>query len=231
MRIQHLGNKKTQNKINRWLFCLLLFSLSLAASGCALSERRAHPEFEARIHKVAQPVLIPPDVGMLELLPSGLIRQRDDWSATGCRNLQNAISTYLKNEKITLKPLIIDSQIAPEIAEIQALYRLVHKSMRQQTFNAHQDSQARRPFKYSVGSINAVLNKLGADSMIFVSGYDRVSNAGRKALIDIAIADASGTIVYYSVKGSIQGYDLRDPASANIMVQELLSGMSRIKEG
>ncbi len=230
MGTQHLGNEKTQNKSNRWFFCLLLISLSFAASGCALSEQRSHPEFEARIHTIAQPVLIPPDVGMLELLPSGLIRQRDDWTATGCRNLQNAISTYLKNANITLKPLIIAPQIAPEIAEIQALYRLVHKSMQQQTFNTHQDSQTGRPFEYSVGSVNALLNKLGADSMIFVSGYDRVSNAGRKALIDIAIADASGTILYYSVKGSIQGRDLRDPASANIMVQKLLTGFTRIQE-
>jgi hypothetical protein len=229
MRIQHFGDKKTQKNKNGWLFCLILISLNIAASGCALSERRVHPEFATRIHTVAQPVLIPPDVGMLELLPSGLIRQRDDWSAAGCRNLQNAISTYLKNAKITLKPLIINPHIAPEIAEIQALYRLVHKSMQQQTFNAHQDSQARRSWEYSVGPINALLNKLGADSMIFVSGYDRVSNAGRKALIDIAIADASGTILYYAVQGTTRGRDLRDPASANIMVHELLSGFSRIK--
>jgi len=228
MGIQHRGNKKPQNMINRWFFCHLLISLSLAAAGCALSERRAHPEIEARIHTIAKPILIPPDVGMLELLPSGLIRQRDDWTATGCRNLQIAISTYLKNARITLRPLIIDPHIAPEIAEIQALYRLVHKSMQQQTFNTHQDSQTRRPFEYSVGSVNALLNKLGADSMIFVSGYDRVSSAGRKALIDIAIADASGTILYYSVKGTIDGRDLRDPASADTLVQELLAGFSRI---
>jgi len=229
MGIQHSGSNKPLIKINRWGFCLLLISLGLAASGCALSEQRVHPEFEARIHSVAQPVMIPPDVGLLELLPSGLIRQRDDWTATGCRNLQNAISTYLKNVQITLRPLIIGPRIAPEIAEIQALYRLVHKSMQQQTFNAHQGSRAQRPFEYSVGSIDALLNKLGADSMIFVSGYDRVSQAGRKALIDIAIADASGTILYYSVKGSIRGRDLRDPAGANSMVQQLLSGFSRIK--
>ena len=166
---------------------------------------------------------------MLELLPSGLIRQRDDWTATGGRNLQNAIAAYLKNAKITLKPLIIDRRIAAEIGEIQALYRLVHKSMQQQTFSTRQDSQARRPFEYSVGSINALLDTLGADSIIFVSGYDRVSSAGRKALIDIAIADASGAILYYAVKGTIDGRDLRDPASANMMVQELLSGFSRIK--
>lgn len=229
MGTQHLKNKKPQSRINRRPFCLLLISLCCAIAGCALSERRVHPEFEARIHTVAQPVLMPLDVGMLELLPSGLIRQRDDWTATGCRNLQNAISAYLKSGHITLRPLIIDPQIALEIAEIQTLYRLVHKSMRQQTFNADSDSQARRPFEYSVGSIEALLAKLGADSLIFVSGYDRVSNAGRKALIDIAIADASGTILYYSVKGSIRGRDLRDPASANLMVQELLSGFSGIK--
>ena len=102
--------------------------------------------------------------------------------------------------------------------------------MQQQTFNAHQDSHARRRFEYSVGSINALLNKLGADALIFVSGYDRVSNAGRKALIDLAIADASGTILYYAVKGSIQGSDLRDPAGADSMAQELLAGFSRIKK-
>lgn len=51
----------------------------------------------------------------------------------------------------------------------------------------------------------------------------------KKNLIDLAIADSSGTILYYSVKGSIQGNDLRDPASANIMVRELLSGFSRIE--
>ena len=227
MHIQHLGNQKPKRKINRWLCGLLLTSLSLTASGCALSEQRAHPEFEARIHTVAKPVLIPPDVGLLELLPSGLIRQRDDWSAAGCQNLQNAISTYLKNANIALRPLESDPHIASEIAEIQALYRLVHKSMRQQTFNARQNAQTRRPFDYSVGSVRSLLNQLGADSIIFVSGYDRVSGAGRKALIDIAIADASGTIVYYSVKGTIDGRDLRDPASADIMVQELLSGFTR----
>ena len=226
----HLENKKIQNTTFGAICCLLVVTFGLAASGCALSEQRAHPEFEARIHTVAQPVLIPPDVGILELLPSGLIRQRDDWSETGRRNLQNAISAYLKNNaNITLKPLVSDPHISPQIAEIQALYRLVHKSMRQQTFNTGQGSQARRPFEYSVGSIQALLNRLGADSMIFVSGYDRVSNAGRKALIDIAVADSSGTIVYYSVKGTIDGRDLRDPASADIMVQELLSGFSRIQ--
>ena len=229
MYIQRFWVNKTQKQLNHWFCCFLLICLSSVASGCALSEQRAHPEIETRANLVSKSVLIPPDVSMLELLPSGLIRPRNDWSTVGCRNLQNAISIHLKDTNITLIPLVVDTHTAQEITEIQALYRLVHKSMQQQTFNAHQESHARRRFKYSVGSINALLNKLGADAMIFVSGYDRVSNAGRKALIDLAIADASGTLLYYAVKGSIQGGDLRDPASATIMVQELLSGFPRIK--
>jgi hypothetical protein len=230
MRIQRRRIKKKQNTKKPWSFCLLLICLCFPVSGCALSAQRAHPEFEARVKTVAQPVLIPPDVSMLELMPSGFIRQRDDWSAAGCQNLQNAILLHLKDKKCTLKSLVVDSHTALEIAEVQALYRLVHKSMQQQTFNPHQDAHTRRRFEYSLGSINALLDKLGADSMIFVSGYDRVSKAGHKALIDLAIADSSGTILYFSVKGSIQGSDLRDPASANIMVQELFSGFSRIEE-
>lgn len=229
MHIQRLWVIKNQYKTNRWLSSLLLICFSFAVSGCTLSEQRVHPEIETRANAVSQPVLIPPDVSMLELLPSGLIRLRDDWSATGCKNLQNAISINLKDTQISLKPLVIDTPTSHEIAEIQALYRLVHKSMQQQTFGPHQDSHARRRFEYSLGPIKALLNILGADSIIFVSGYDRVSSAGRKALIDLAIADASGTILYYSVKGSIQGSDLRDPASADIMVQDLLAGFSRIK--
>jgi hypothetical protein len=228
MRIHRLQIKKHQNKKNLLPACLLLICLCFLLSACALSAQRAHPEFEARVKSVEHPVLIPPDVSMLELLPSGLIRQREDWRAAGCRNLQNALSIHLKDQKCSLKPLVVDSDTAQEVAEVRALYRLVHKSMKQQTFNPQQDSHARRRFEYSLGSISALLNKLGADSMIFVSGYDRVSSSGRKALIDLAIADASGTILYFSVKGTIQGKDLRDPASANTMVQELLTGFSRI---
>jgi len=229
MRIQCLWANKKQNKNNLRFAGFILICLCVAAAGCALSEQRSHPEIKIKIDTVTHPVLIPPDVGLLELLPSGLIRQRDDWSAAGRKNLQIAISNYFKDNNITLKPLVIDSTIAQEIAEVQALYRLVHKSMRQQTFKAHESSHANRRFEYSVGSINTLMSKLGADAMIFVSGYDRVSLAGRKALIDLAIADAAGTILYYSVKGSIQGSDLRDLASAEFMVQELLAGFSRIK--
>jgi hypothetical protein len=46
-------------------------------------------------------------------------------------------------------------------------------------------------------------------------------------MIDLAIADSSGTILYYSVNGTIKGNDLRDPESAQLMVRDLLAGLSK----
>ena len=65
--------------------------------------------------------------------------------------------------------------------------------------------------------------------MIFVTGYDQVYEGGRKALIDLTIADSSGTIFYYMVKGTMQGKDLRDPASTAILIRDLLSSFSRME--
>jgi len=227
MPLRYYGIKKMRMIERRWFCFRFIICLYFLVSACALSAQRTHSEFNARIKTVENPVLIPSDFSMLELLPSGMVIRRDDWSETGRNNLQYAILSDLKAKKCNLKPLEIDPQAAEEMAEIQALYRLVHKTMQQQTFNPHQSSNVAGSFDFSLGPIDSILHRLGADSMIFVSGYDRVSKSGRKALIELAIADSSGTILYYSVKGSIQGNDLRDPASATAMVQELLAGFSR----
>jgi len=99
--------------------------------------------------------------------------------------------------------------------------------MDQYTFGPAQIAAEKSGFQYSLGSMKLILQKLGADSAIFVTGYDRVSDGGRKSMIDLAIADSSGTILYYSVKGTISGKDLRDPGSAELMVRDLLSGFSK----
>jgi hypothetical protein len=197
------------------------------AGGCSLLAQRVHPEFDTRVKTVKRAVLIPPDVSMLELLPSGFIRQRADWNSASHRNLQNAIRHQLQDRQCSLQPLVPDADIERELSEIQALYRLIQKSMWQQTVKSANGSQSVRRFDYSLGSIDTLMDRLGADALVFVSGYDRISATGRKALIKLAITDTSGAILYYAVRGSIQGNDLRDPASADHIMHELFSGFSR----
>ncbi len=204
--------------------CLLLL-----VTGCALDAYRMHPEFDLRAGSIQESVLITPDVSMYELSSGGRAMLRDDWSGVGRQNLQNAILQDFKNKRCNVKVVEMDTQTAKEIAEVQALYGLVHKTMDQQTFGPHRSMAEADGFIFSLGSLDSILQKLDADAMIFVTGYDQVYKGGRKALIDLAIADSSGTILYYTVKGTTEGNDLRDPASTAVLIRDLLSSFSRME--
>lgn len=202
--------------------CLLVL-----ISGCTLSSYNTHPEYKSRISAVKNPVLLMSDVHIYQMTSNGMATLRDDWSAVGRKNLYEAISQNFKSRQCTIKPLEASSQTSQEIEEVKALYKLVHKTMDQQTFGPSRTNSKNRVFQYSLGSLETILQKLDADGAVFVTGYDKVSTSGRKSMIDLAIADGSGTILYYSVKGTITGRDLRDPDSARLMVQDLLSGFSK----
>ena len=195
--------------------------------GCGLATQRIHPEFEIRVTKIRNAVLVPPDVDIYELSSAGPVMLRNDWSAAGRINLQQALLHSLGNKRFSVKPLAGNSEIAEELAEIRSLYKLVNKSMQRHTFGPGKATDKYHGFKYSLGSLEDILEELDADSLIFISGSEHISRGGRKALIDLAIADSSGTIVYYSVRGCKEGNDLRDPKSAAFMIQDLLLSFSK----
>jgi hypothetical protein len=214
---------------NKWCAPLAILCLLLLVTSCALDACRMHPEFNARAGSIQKSVLITPDVNMYELSSGGVVMLRDDWSRVGRKNLQNAILQDFKDKQCTVKLVEMDTQTAKEMAEVQTLYRLVHKTMDQHTFGPHQKMAEKDRFNFSLGSLESILQKLGADAMIFVTGYDQVFNGGRKALIELAIADFSGTILYYTVKGTTEGKDLRDPAGTAALIRNLLSSFSRME--
>ena len=214
-----------RTNLNKFWLSLSILCLFLVM-GCGLTAYRTHPEFEARVKSIKEPVLIPPDVYMYELLPGGITMLRDDWSSDVRENLKIAILQGFEKKQCHVKPLEMGADTAKEMTDVQALYRLVNKTMQRHTFGPRRSSDKAHGFEYSLGNIETILQKLGADSMIFVGGYDHVSNGSRRALIDLAVADSSGTILYYSVKGTKAGTDLRDPESAAVMIQDLISSFS-----
>lgn len=205
--------------------------LFILLTACTLSSYNTHPEYDARIRAVKNPVLLMSDVHLYQMASDGMATLRDDWSVVGRRNLHEAIFQSFNSRKGNLKPLDANEQRSQEIEEVRALYKLVHKTMDQQTFSSSGTNSKNRGFRYSIGSLEPILQSLDADAAIFVTGYDKISTGGRKSMIDLAIADSSGTILYYSVKGTIKGRDLRDPESARSMVQDLLAGFSKAEEG
>ncbi len=206
----------------RTLACLLIL-----ITGCTLSSYSSHPEYGVRSNAIKNPVLLMSDIKIYQMTSDGQVTLRDDWSAVGRKNLQDAISQNFRSRQCDLKTLESSIQTSGEIEEIKALYKLVHSAMDRHAFGPSRDKSEKRGFQYCLGSMETILKKVDADAAIFVTGYDRVSARGRKSMIDLAIADSSGTILYYSVNGTIKGNDLRDPESARLMVRDLLAGFSK----
>ena len=216
----------SSTRINHFTYPAIACLLVLI-TGCTLSSYNTHPQYSARISAIKNPVLLMSDVNIYQMTSDGLVTLRDDWSAVGRKNIERAISHNLKSRQCDIKPLVMNNHASQAIEEVKARYKLVHKTMDQQAFGPSQTNTKKRDFQYSLGSIETILQTLGADAAIFVTGYDKISAGGRKSMLDLAIADSSGTILYYSVRGTIKGNDLRDPESAQLMVRDLLSGFSR----
>lgn len=240
-------SKKTVNFLPP--LCLLF-----AISGCAHPTYRAHPEFELRAKNINTAHLAPPDVKIYELTAGGLKELRDDWCRKGVENIQKALKEAFKEKQRELKIIPIDKDLEAEWEEILALYKAVNASILWHTYNEKSlFPEKRKYFDYSLGPIDKILRKYHADALIIVWGTDEISTGGRKALavagiavgiftgipavprsgvtaVSIALVDSTGTIIWYSVRGSQGGYDLRDYESCAQLVKDILSDFPNLQK-
>jgi hypothetical protein len=212
------------------LLGLCLFPLFCLAEGCVASDHRAHPQFESRVTKIKSLTLVPPTVEVYELSPSGLPELRDDWCALGKKNLQEALVEKFRNKQYTVQTPCGDLGVRKELVEIQALYAQVNKSVQLHSYGPQLFPEKVTQFEYGIGSIKWLVDVCGTDSLVFVNGFDQVSPHHPKTYVSIAVADASGAILWYSVKGSKGGYELKDPLSTAMLVEEILSSFPKSAE-
>jgi hypothetical protein len=214
--------KMSSNK-KGFLHVLSALCLSISICGCASHSYRTHSEFEMRVKDIGKPVLIVSDVRIYEVSPGGLVELRDDWCAIGKRNLGNAVLARFREKHYNIKPLTMSEEIATEMEGIQALYRAVSRSIQLHTYGPQLFPERIRNFDYSFGPIEGLLERLQADSLILVNALGQISANRSKGSISLSVADSSGTILWYSVKGSTGEYDLRDPKRVVELVEDILS--------
>lgn len=238
----------------RLLIFLLPLCLLLAISGCAHPTYRAHPEFELRIKNITSAQLAPPDVKIYEVTAGGIKDLRDDWCSKAVENIQKSLKEAFKENRRELKIIPIDKDLESEWEEILALYKAVNASILWHTYNEKSlFLEKRKYFDYSLGPIDKILRKYNADALIIVWGTDEISTSGRKALavagiavgiftgipvvprsgvaaISIALVDSTGTVIWYSIRGSQGGYDLRDYESCAQLVKDILSDFPNLQK-
>ena len=136
-------------------------------------------------------------------------------------------------------------QTQRSVDDVTVLYRAVSGSIIEHTCTQHPFHTKLENFDYSVGPIDALLQKHQADALVIVYGVDQISTNGRKALrgiglvlgavtgqpvvsqgmtaLNIALVDRSGAVLWYKIAGDSGGFDLRDARSAKAFVQRLVS--------
>ena len=212
----------------KYLFFLSVVCLLLITFGCALPPYRVHPEFTASVKRIQKPALMLAAVRIYEISPGGVVQVRDDWSAAGRDNLVEALSEGFKDMGFRLIPLTINEERSEDVTEIKALYKAVDKSIRLHGYGPQLFPEKLNRFVYSLGSSEKTLSRLGADSMIFVSGSAHISTSAKKAWISLAVSDSSGTILWYCVRHSADQCDLRDEKSTAQFVEDLLSSFPEV---
>lgn len=214
--------------LNPASFLILILMVAVFSLSCSTPGYRVHPEFELRAKAISQPALMPPEVKIFESLPGGMVVLRDDWSTIGRENLQNAIVKGFAEKNCSVRLLDADNGMNPELAEIQSLYKVVNKSIRLQAYGPPTKSPGPAKFEYSIGSLERILPKLNADAVIFVSALEKISSSRSMAVINLAIADSSGTIIWYSIEGSRDRYGLIKFSDAAELVNNLMLSYPKV---
>ena len=237
--------------------CVLLylcFCLLLLAFGCAgVAPYRAHPEFEMRTENIKTSGLLSPDIKIYEFTAGGVRELRDDWCAKGRENVQGALIQCFQGKPLEIKPITVDKEMEEEMEDIYALYRAVSISINTHTYGDFKFPEKMKTFDYSIGPIDKIMQKHGTDALVFVYGFDEISTGGRKALqaagiiagvltgvvvmprsgvtvVSAAMVDPSGAILWYNIKGSQGGYDLRDPQSATNFIRSIVFDYPGVKK-
>jgi hypothetical protein len=215
------------NPIKKNLLFISLAGLFCASGCCVPPPYRAHPEFDTRVKQIRTVSLMPPVVQIYEVFPSGVVELRDDWSALGEKTVAKAFVEQMKEKQYAVRTLKTDGRLGKEVQQIQALYKQVNKSVQLHSYGPYVFPEKATRFEYGVGSLEAVLSANGADSAVFITAVEYVSPQTPETTMSVAVADATGTILWYRVKGSTGKHRLEDPSGSALLVEDILSSFPK----
>lgn len=209
--------------------------------GAAEAAFFTHKELAARIEKMKTIGLLPPEIRIYELSAGGISELKEDWTALGKENVTRAMLEKFNGKLVEIPVDSLDNAVKAELEEVRQLYPYVEVS-----FLLHVDGPDAFPgkkenFDYTLGPMEKLLSALKVDALLFVSGRERVSTGGRKAVaalgllggvvfapggtgMDIGLADGTGQILWYRFQGSAFGGGFREMEGAKAFTAETLSG-------
>lgn len=217
-------------------------SLMLMVTACAGPHYRLNPDTSAKMRHITTVVLPAPDVKMHEVPTGGVVEQRSDWSELAGERLRSAIEARLSGKKLVVVRPAAKTQSESELREVFNLFGVVGGAVVAHTYNTATIFPAKiANFDYSVGPLAHSLENPPADGMILVQGAGSVTSGGRVAvavvgalmgmavptggtLLQAALVDREGTLLWYNYVASSFSADLREPQKVSGIVESLFEG-------
>lgn len=194
----------------------------LLISGCAYPTERYHPQF----HKYRQPMgvllVLVPEIGIYEQMPDGSRLIRDIQSKQARQLVQQAIDKNLLQRDFLVQNADARMMQRTEIQSITSLFRSVNRSIQLHTFGPQIYPAKLNAFEYDLGPVADTLKACKADGMILALGHQTGSPQPVKNWLSIAVVEPGGRIIWYSVQGDHQKYNLLNPEDLTALVGDTM---------
>lgn len=190
-------------------------------SGCAGTPDRLHPEFQDRIPPVKTLYVMPPDALVFQQGGPGPIHPDAALSREIGNRIIHQVAEQFRSKDYRVRIFSLETD-GGEIGDIMALYRAVNKSIQLHTYGPSLFPEKCRQFEYSVGAVNPFLERKEADGLLFTRVRDRNTPGRYRTYVSLAVADASGEILWYSAGGSKSAVELRRGDATGQLVRSLV---------
>jgi hypothetical protein len=188
----------------------ILLIAAFLTSGC--STMRTSPQFSQNIPNIKTIAVMPLDVKVFKITAGGVTEEIDEWSDKAKTDIKTSLQAQLSLSGFEVK-FVDESWLKEQNKELwtenKALYEMVSNAITLHAISGHSPAVFKtkiKNFDYTLGvDVSALSEMCGADSLLFVYGYDHEATAGRIGLYlwGIAVAAATGIVMIPSNPSSL----------------------------
>jgi hypothetical protein len=215
---------------------LLAALLLVSTAGCIPQMWRVHPEARSLVPR-ARTVAVLPAIRVFEVSAGNVSEEHEEYTAQGSAVVVAALHKGLAARGLKVRAL--EPGRDAELVELQRLYEAVGSSVLTFAYPPYPNDYKVEHFEYSVGPVDALLDRAGADALLVAYARDSISTTGHKltsllsgpsgaASLSLGLIDRKGRLVWFDLWGGYN-YDLRNAEDVQEIVARLMENLGRVK--
>ncbi|WP_319408524.1 hypothetical protein [uncultured Desulfosarcina sp.] len=218
-----MQNLKKMTIFGRSVLMAILIGLILSA--CTYPSERFHPQFPSYRQSMDAMLVLVPEIGMFEQMPDGSRIFQDIQSQEAQCNAQQAIVRELQERHFTVQAADPQMMQLTEIISVTSLFRSVNRSIQLHTFGPQLFPAKLSAFEYDLGSVADILKANRADGLVLALGHQTASGQPSKNWLSIAVVEPEGHIIWYSLQGDHQKFNLQTSEGMKALVEATLADL------